>query len=84
MSLLVPLYDNHRTLEGVGENDLYQLVIRVSTHDICSMKAKSKHYPDRPGSDDGVKAPGEWIESRSRSIEKGERIITYRQLRHIL
>ncbi len=84
VSLLVHLYRNKLVFENVGEKELYDLVIKISTHAIANGKKKSKHYPDRPGSDDEVSALSDWIKDNSRFIQKGERQITYRQLRRIL
>ncbi len=84
VSMLVHLYRNKLVLEGVGETDLYNLVISIAKHCVADGAKKSKHYPDHPGSDDEVSAVASWIKEKSRPIQRGERQITYRQLRHIL
>jgi death on curing protein len=83
VALLAHLYKNRLSLYGVGESHLYNLVIGVSTHNFTKNK-KYKYSPDRPLPDEEVNAVAGWIKDNSRLIEKGERRITYRELRHIL
>jgi len=84
VSLLAHLYKNRLSFDGVGESQLYDIVIKVSTHNVININNKSKRSPDRSISDDEVNAVAVWIRTNIRSIQKGERQITYRQLRHIL
>lgn len=84
VALLAHLYKNRLSFDGVGEPQLYSLVINVSTHNVTNSKKKSKHSPDRPLPDDEVNAVSVWIRDNTRLIQKGERQITYRQLRHVL
>jgi death-on-curing protein len=84
VSLLAHLYKNRLSLAGVAEADLYNLVITISIHAVATGKKKSKHAVDRPCPDDEISAVSGWIRANSRSIQRGERQITYRQLRQIL
>jgi len=84
VSLLAHLYKNRLTFQAAGEPQLYDLVLSVCTHSVKNCNKKSKHSPDRPDPDDEVKNIAYWIKENTRPIEKGERQITYRQLRHIL
>ena len=84
VALLAHLYKNRLVLEGVGESDLYDLVIKIATHDLGSDYKKTSRSSQRSLPDYEVAETARWIKSNSRSIIKGERQITYRQLQHIL
>jgi death-on-curing protein len=84
VALLVHLYRNRLALEGIGESDLYDLVLKIATHDLSKDRKSSKSLVRRPLPDDEVRATAAWIKTNSRTIERGHRQVTYRQLRHIL
>jgi death-on-curing protein len=84
VALLAHLYKNKLSFYGVKESQLFNLVLMISTHSITDNKKKSKHSLDRPTPDDEVAAISNWIRERVRYITKGERQITYHELRHIL
>jgi death on curing protein len=84
VALLAHLYKNRLSFDGVGESNLYNLVIDVSTHNVTKNKKRPKYSPDRPIPDEEVTAVANWIKANSRPIQKGERQITYRELGHIL
>lgn len=79
VSMLCHMDKNDLTFnEDVSHSDLYNFMLKVAGHGFC----------DRPGvgdrSDIEVEAMTRWIRKRSRRIEKGERIITFRELKGIL
>jgi death-on-curing protein len=84
VSLLAHLYKNRLTLDQVREADLFNLVISIATHAVASTDKRSRHSPDRPPPDDEVTAIAHWLKQHSRSIQRGERPVTYRQLKRIL
>jgi hypothetical protein len=84
VALLAHLYKNRLSFVGLGESQLYDLVINISTHNVTKTNKKSRYAIDRPIPDDEVNAVAKWIQDNARSILKGERQITYRHLQHIL
>jgi death on curing protein len=80
VALLCHLDKNGLTFEGtVLHAALYDLMIAVASHSL--VKARGKH---RVSSDEEVQALAGWIDDRTRPIKRGERVITYRQLRTVL
>lgn len=67
---------NDRTLDGVSHNDLYDIVTKVAAHTVC--------HGGRARADEEVEELRRWIRRHSRPQTRGERVITYRQLRRIL
>lgn len=76
VALLCHLDRNDRTFdEGVSQDELYEVMLRVASHTLA-----------RPGasSDEEVEALAKWVRKRIRTIESGERIVTCRELRTLL
>ncbi len=67
---------NDRTLDGVSHNELYEIVTKVASHNLCR--------GGRSHADEEVEELRRWIRKHSRPQTRGERVITYRQLRRIL
>ena len=84
VTLLVHLHKNKIAFDGIGEGDLYDLVLRIAKHDIVKTRKRAGFLPGRPPADDEVSAIASWIEANSRSILRGERLVTYRHLKEIL
>ena len=84
VSLLAHLHKNKIALHGVGERDLYDLVLDIANHAVIQKKTRRRSVSGKPHADDEIAAIAHWIKKRSRSILRGERQITYRQLRQIL
>jgi len=73
--LLCHLDRNERTFEeGVTQDELYDVMLRVAQHSLG----------EDTDSDRQVEALAKWVRKRVRTVEKGERIITCRQLKAIL
>jgi len=79
VSLLCHLDKNNLTIrENVHQDELYRLMLKIASH---------KFAPKRGGhdaSDIEVEEIGRWLSRRTRKIKKGERVVTFRELRKIL
>ena len=64
--------------ENVSQSALYDLMLRIASHGVVSEKANE----DR--ADAEVTAVARWLRSRTRRVERGERVVTFRELRGIL
>lgn len=84
VALLVHLENNRLSLAGVPDDDLFILMLSIAKHEVASNKAKTKHLLNRPHPDEEVEAIAEWIRQRAKPLRRGERQITYKQLRKIL
>lgn len=76
VSLLVAL-DRENVLVTCSERDLFRFVLRVAQHRLVS--TTWRHLSDRE-----VLAAAEWICENSRPLERGERLLKWRQLRRVL
>jgi death-on-curing family protein len=83
VSMLVHLEKNNLTLDGVKENDLYNLVISLAKHTILDDYSHDNKY-NKVNPDNETMIISNWIKRHSRYIIRGERNITYRQLDRIL
>lgn len=84
VSMLVHLDKNRHTLFGVSQSELFQLMIDVAEHKMSIRQARPKSSVRPPTSDEEVAAIADWIRERMDRLRRGERQITYRQLRQIL
>jgi death-on-curing protein len=83
--MLVHLDKNKLGLFDVAFNDLFEMVLAVATHTI-GLKGKDRvdDQVGRRNPDDEVRAIAKWLEDKADKLKRGERIITYRELKHIL
>jgi death-on-curing protein len=85
--MLAHLDKNGLTVSGVKQRDLYRMIKAVATHTLGvredPRKKRRQEYTKREV-DAEVAAIADWLQRRARRIERGERQITYRQLRQIL
>lgn len=86
VSMLVHLDRNGFTLPGVSQADLYDLMIAIADHKLASEKDRRRRGEEagRPSPDEEVQSIFRWLRERAERIERGERVITYRQLRQAL
>lgn len=84
VSLLVHLDKNHLSLAGVPDADLFNLMLSIAKHEVVHTKIKTSHPLQRPHADEEVEAIAEWLLQRVKPLNRGERQITYKQLRKIL
>ncbi|MBZ0009623.1 type II toxin-antitoxin system death-on-curing family toxin [Pseudomonas aeruginosa] len=79
VAMLCHLDRNNLTFnERATQDEMYSFMLRVAAHRF----APRKHKGD--ASDIEIEQMGRWIKSRTRKIQKSERIVTYRELERIL
>lgn len=87
VAMLVHLDGNRLALHATSQGDLFDMVIGVANHRF-GMRVnprKSRGAPDlRLSSDDQVKLVSEWLGKRAQRVVRGERQLTYRELRRLL
>lgn len=64
--------------EDVTQDELYSFMLKIASHRFAPRKAR----PD--SSDIEVAEIARWLRSNTRRIKKGERVVTFRELRQIL
>jgi death-on-curing protein len=86
VAMLAHLDKNKHTMIGVRQAELYSMIIGVANHTfgIRVDPRKKGAVPKRRKSDEEVSAIADWIKRYIHPIERGERQITYRELRKIL
>lgn len=86
VAMLAHLGKNKRTLFKVTERDLYNLIIEVANHSFGLREdPRKKSLEDaRRSADEEVDAIGDWIYKHMYRVERGERQITFRDLKRIL
>jgi death-on-curing protein len=85
VSMLVHLDKNKIGLFNVGQKELFALILMVATHTV-GLKHREivVDNPTRRNPDDEVKAISKWLGERANKLKRGERVVTYRELRRIL
>jgi death-on-curing protein len=82
VSLLVHLDKNHVSLAGTPDAELFELMLKIAKHEV--VPDRPKRPQNYPGADEEVAAIAKWLKDRAKSLNRGERLITYKQLRRIL
>ncbi len=86
VAMLAHLDRNNYVLSS-KQKDLYNLVLRVASHrtqDDSSSRKKRKKNIGKISPDEEVKHIANFIKENSREIKRGEKLISYRQLRRLL
>jgi death-on-curing protein len=83
VAMLVHLDRNRLSLFEVGQNDLYSMILDVAQHAL-GLSESQRLKKLRRNSDDEVRAISHWISKHADKITRGEKPITYRQLRTVL
>lgn len=86
VSMLAHLDRNNLTLFGVKQAHLYSMIKSVAEHQFGIRKdprKKRRVYSPREV-DEEVRAIARWLEKYARPFRRGERLITYKQLRRVL
>lgn len=79
VSMLCHLDKNDITIgEDVSQDHLYELMKKMAAHGF----ARERGSDDQ--SDDEIRQISKWIRARTRHVETGERVITFRELKAIL
>jgi death-on-curing protein len=89
VSMLAHLDKNRLTLKGeVRQNDLYDLMLSLARQELTTervpRRARRRVVLRRFDADHQVRELTEWLRKRVERVQRGERQITYRQLRPIL
>ena len=86
VSMLSHLDRNNLVLYGVRQNTLYNLMLKVASHDIVEQKSTKKRKSKRKKmpSDEEVKGVIDFLKKHTRDIKRGERLLTFKGLRKVL
>lgn len=87
VAMLVHLDKNRHTLVDASQNDIYQMILSVAAHTITESRhprRRKSTKTHRPDADAEVAAISAWLRSRAKRLRRGEKEITYRELRNIL
>jgi death-on-curing protein len=86
VATLVLLDKNKLSLWGVGKDDLYDFILSTARHAIVAWVYKDGGRPRKglEGSDAEVFAMADWFARHSAPVKRGEREITFRELKRIL
>lgn len=80
VAMLCHLDKNDLTFdEKVSHNELYDFMLKVAGHGFVERAGRAADQ-----SDSEVELMGRWIRKRTRRVERGERIVTFRELKAIL
>jgi death on curing protein len=80
---LVHLDKNKLSIFGTSQSELYDFMLSVASHSIVR-QPRRRSRRRKPTADEEVVAITKWLTSRVAPIKRGERHITYRELRRIL
>jgi death on curing protein len=86
VAMLVHLDRNRLCLYDTSKSELYQFMLAIADHSIGTRldpRRPDKHPQPLPV-DGQVAAAQEWLQKRVEKVRRGERPVTYRQLRQIL
>jgi len=89
VSMLAHLDKNHLTLKGtVRQSELYDMMVSLADHDFMTQRvpprARARLGKVRLHSDEQVRELTEWLNARVERVRRGERPVTYRELRPLL
>jgi death on curing protein len=85
VSMLAHLEKNRMALYATNQQELYDFMLAIAAHEIVGRGDKrTRRNSPRHDPDAEVAQIAAWLEARADEVSRGERIITYRQLRGIL
>jgi death on curing protein len=86
VAMLAHLDKNRMTVAGVRQKDLYEMMLAVAAHRFGEERVprRSRRVAKRPTSDQEVGAIGAWLNKHAYRVTRGERQVSYRQLRPLL
>lgn len=79
VTLLVHLDRNGLTLRDTNQKDLFRMTLAVATHSFTKKGSGGTATPDTE-----VRAIATWLQQRTSKLHRGERQITFRELRRLL
>ena len=86
VSMLAHLDANGHSVFGINQKELYTMMKAVATHTLgvrIPRRRKEREYTRREA-DEEVAAIADWLRVRARKLKRGERRVTYRQMRQLL
>jgi death-on-curing protein len=83
VAMLVHLDRNKLSLFEIRQPDLYSMILDVAKHTLLT-SGRQREKTERVSSDDEVKAISHWISAHADKVTRGEKPITYKELRSIL
>lgn len=85
VATLAHLEKNKLALFNTKQNELFDLMLKVASHTLFGKPSKRAKRPKRtPAADLEVQKIAHWLRQRADRVMRGERQITYREMRHIL
>jgi len=86
VAMLVHLDRNHLCLHGTSQSDLYGLLIEIAGHTLGWRPDPRKRdkTPPRRHQDEEIREIISWLAPRTKKVLRGEKPLTFRQLRRIL
>ena len=81
VAMLAHLDKNNLSVRGTRQKDLFDFMMRVASHELLPRRRRHKFAST---ADQEVKVIADWIRSRASRRKRGERRVTFRQLRRIL
>jgi len=85
VSMLVHLDRNEYALPGVRQDELYELMLAIADHSVgIRGDSRLRRSGRRRPADEEVNAIYSWLRRRGERIDRGERVLSYRQLRQVL
>lgn len=85
VSMLAHLDKNKLSLYGTNQDDLYRFMISVASHSLGMKIDRRRQKPMRKrSSDEEVQAICSWLKKRVKKVVRGERSISYREIKSIL
>jgi death-on-curing protein len=86
VAMLAHLDRNGHSVFAINQRELYVMIKAVATHTLGVRVPPRRKNPEysRREADEEVAAIATWLRPRARKVKRGERQITYRQLRALL
>lgn len=86
VAMLAHLDRNRLTLVNTKQNDLFALILDLAQGQLSlrSIAARRRGAAPRPSPDEEVDALADWLSRRTQTVVRGERDMTFRQLRNVL
>jgi death-on-curing protein len=84
--MLVHLDKNRFTFTTVTQDEFFKMILDVATHQLVQTDRNKKptSKDSKPTPDEEVEALTRWIDAKSIPVKRGEKQVTYRDLRRIL
>ncbi|MBE3088226.1 MAG: type II toxin-antitoxin system death-on-curing family toxin [Chloroflexi bacterium] len=89
VAMLAHLDANKLTLKNTKQGDLFEMILAVANDEMYALATARKQLSiDKTGrrstADAEVNALSEWLENRLQQVKRGEKTVTYRELRPLL